>query len=231
MNQNIRPISIPGIHDRFVSFFVNMIGKDKNMKVLDAGAGQGALTKRLHEEGFNISACDLFPERFKYNKAEFKKADLTKNLPYDDNSFDVIVAVEVLEHLIDHEIFFIECNRILKENGKLIISSPNILSLKSRFRFLVSGFFYSFKPLDVNDNHGLQHVSSLTLDQYNYLARKNGFTVDTVRVDKYQSTSKYLLWLWPFLYLFTRIMRIDFRIHNDIKLMLGRVLFIAFRKD
>jgi len=231
MHEDIRPMAVSGTHDSLFSFFVNMTRRDKNIKVLDVGAGQGSFTKKLYEEGFDVSACDLFPETFKYNKVECKKVDVSKKFSYADSSFDVLVAIEVMEHLIDHEIFFRECNRILKKNGKLIISTPNILSLKSRFRFLVSGFFYSFKPLDMNDNDGLQHVSSKTIDQYHYIAKKNGFTIDTATVDKYQSTSKYLLLLWPFLYLFTRLMRIDFKIHNNIKWLLGRKLFIVFKKD
>jgi hypothetical protein len=69
----------------------------------------------------------------------------------------------------------------------------------------------------------------MTLDQYNYIANKNGFDVYRVEVDKYQSTSKLLLWLWIFLYAFTKMRKIHFRAHNNLKLLLGRKLFIAFQ--
>ena len=43
------------------------------------------------------------------------------------------------------------------------------------FRFLFQGFPYGFKPLDMNQHDGMQHVASLSLNQYNYLALKYGF--------------------------------------------------------
>ncbi|MBA7608762.1 Ubiquinone biosynthesis O-methyltransferase [subsurface metagenome] len=231
MCEEIRPIAIPGIHDRFWPFLVEELGKNKNAQVLDAGAGYGALTKKLYENAYNVSACDAHPEIFKFDKVECKRADLNNALPYADNSFDAVVVVEVLEHLVDHNCFFRECRRILKQNGKLIISTPNILSLKSRLLFLMSGFFYSFNPLTECRDDGLQHVTARTLDQYCYIAQKEGFKVSNVRTDKYQSTSKCMIWLWPILYGFTKLRRIDFKIHNQIKLLLGRIIFISFKKE
>ena len=57
----------------------------------------------------------------------------------------------------------------------LIITTPNILSLKSRMRFLLSGFYYSFEPLDHKQQDGLQHIAALTYDQFKYLAESNGY--------------------------------------------------------
>lgn len=226
MNKEIKPISMPGIHQSFFPFFEkNVNGKSKD--VLDVGAGHGAFAKKLHELGYNVSACDLFPEIFYYDKIECKKADLTQPLPYKDNSFDIVVAIEVMEHILDHEVFFREANRVLRPGGKLFISTPNILSLKSRIRFLFTGFYYSFQPLDLHNNDGLQHVASLTTDQYNYIAIRNGFGLAQIDIDKQQSSSRWLLVLYPFLRFLTKIKGIA-PIHNQIKLLLGRVLFLKY---
>ena len=225
----IRAMATPGVHEKFFAFFMDVIGKETQRKILDVGAGYGAFSKRLHEAGCTVFACDPYPEKFQYRAIECRKADITSMIPYEDSYFDVIVAIEVVEHMIDHEDFFHECRRALKSGGKLMISTPNILSLKSRAMFLLSGFFYGFKPIDMSKAYGLSHVSSITLDQYKYIANKNDFDVYKVEVDKYQSTSKLLLWLWIFLYAFTKLRKIDFSAHNNLKLLLGRKLFMAFQ--
>lgn len=223
----IKPIAMPGTHKSFLTYFENL-HHSTSLKILDLGAGHGAFTKVLFDKGYDVSACDLFPEIFMFDQLACEKADITKALPYPDNSFDLVIAIEVSEHIIDHEVFFQEINRILKPKGQLYLSTPNILSLKSRMRFLYSGFFYSFNKLDVYNNDGLQHVASLTLDQYNYIALRNGFRKANYEIDKKQNTSTWLLlFLYPFIGLYIKYSKVsDF--HNVKKLLLGRLLFLNF---
>ena len=81
-------------------------------------------------------------------------------------------------------------SRFLKPDGKLYVSTPNVLSMKSRFRFFFQGFPYAFKPLEMDNYNGLQHVASLNLDQYNYLAIKHGFGQAEYDIDSEQRTSR-----------------------------------------
>ena len=153
-----------------------------------------------------VYACDLFPEIFEYDPVECRKVDITSVFPYEDDLFDAIVAIEVSEHITDHQNFFRETNRILKVTGQATyLSTPNILSIKSRIRFLKTGFYYMFIPLDMQNHDGLQHVSSLTLDQYNYIATYNNYSEAEVEVDKYQRSSVGLfILLYPVLFMFRR---------------------------
>ncbi len=224
----VKPITIPGIHKKFLTHFLAQ-EKRKDITILDVGAGHGAFSKRLYEMGYQVEACDLFPEIFYFDKISCKKADLTKPLPYEDNQFEAIIAIEVMEHILDHEVFFHEVKRILKPGGKLYISTPNILSLKSRMRFLFSGFYYSFKPLELNNNDGLQHIAALTMDQYHYLGIRAGLSLDGVNYDRPQSTSRWLMLLYPFLWLQTKWQKIA-PIHNTRTLLLGRIVFLTFKK-
>jgi SAM-dependent methyltransferase len=229
MNE-IKPIAMPGTHESFFKYFKHQ-NINLSIKILDVGAGHGAFTKKLHDIGYDISACDLFPEIFKFEKIECKKVDITKSFPYADDTFDLIIAIEVSEHILDHEVFFRELSRILKPNGQIYLSTPNILSLKSRVRFLFNGFYYSFGPLDLKNHDGLQHVASLTLDQYNYIAVKYGFHKAEFEIDRKQSTSKWLfLLLYPFLYFNTKLKKRS-TIHNRSKLLLGRLLFLNFKNN
>ncbi len=195
-NEEIRPNTMPGVHTRFLKFF-NGRSEPEGMKILDIGAGEGALTQKLHHMGHHMQACDFSPEAFKFNLVKCDGVNVTKPFPYADKTFDRVIAVEVTEHILDHETFFSEINRILKSGGKLYISTPNILSMKSRFRFLFQGFPYGFKPLDMNQHDGTQHVASLSLNQYNYLALKHGFMKAEYGIDRKQSTSRWLRVLFP----------------------------------
>ncbi len=228
--QEIKPIAIPGIHERLWGHFQRITQGFDQPKVLEIGAGHGAFTKKLYDAGYDISACDLFPEIFYFDKIECKKADITQALPYEDNSFDIVMAIEVLEHVHDHEVLFREVNRILKKGGLFLASTPNILSLKSRVRFLFSGFYYSFKPLEHERNDGLQHLASLTIDQYRNLGIRYQFPRMDVSFDKRQSTSRYLGFLVPFIWLYCKIKKIDRTVHNRWDYLTGRVLFLSFWK-
>jgi SAM-dependent methyltransferase len=221
---------MPGTHERFLEYFKKQM-IDLNSQILDLGAGHGAFSQHLFQMGFNVQACDLFPELFHYNEITCKKVDITETFPYTDNSFDIVIAIEVSEHILDHENFFSEISRILKPTGKLYISTPNILSLKSRWRFLATGFYYSFKPLDYRNHDGLQHVNSRTLDQYNYIAIKHHFKAAKLNIDRLQRSSRWLyILLFPMLKLYPGRRKIG-QMHNQYKLLFGRILFLEFEND
>jgi SAM-dependent methyltransferase len=225
----IKPMTMPGTHDKFLKFFRRRVSPD--MKVLDLGAGHGAFTKTLHEMGYEVHACDLFPEIFEFEPVECRRVDITSSFPYEDNAFDAIIAIEVSEHITDHQNFFRETNRILRPDGKLYLSTPNILSIKSRIRFLKTGFFYTFIPLEMKNYDGLQHVSSLTLDQYNYIAIQNNYREAEVEIDKYQRTSVgFFILLYPLLYMFGNKNKLN-HLHNRRNLLFGRLLFLTFAKN
>ncbi|MHC4253874.1 MAG: class I SAM-dependent methyltransferase [Planctomycetota bacterium] len=222
--------TVPGLHERLWPFLVDVIGASGGAEVLDIGAGQGALTMRLHEHGFAASACDLHPESFRFGPVECRRANAAEALPYGDGSFDAAVAVEVAEHLLDPGRFFAECARVLREGGVLVLTTPNILSLKSRLRFLASGFPCSFGPLDRGKAEGHEHAMPLGLQQYGHAAARRGLVLERVGADRYQRSSLCLLPFWllasPLMWLFgPRLPG-----HNTPTLLLGRDLFLAFRK-
>lgn len=229
MTADIRPLAKAGVHERFLQFFLEVVDPQQPKMVLDVGTGRGAFAQTLQRAGFSVQACDLHPEKFLCDGIACKQADITQHLPYADNTFDALVAIEVVEHLPDHTRFFRECRRVLKPHGKMLLSTPNILSFKSRLSFLCFGFFDSFKPLNVHRAFGAQHVAALTFDQYCYLAHLSHLTCCAVTVDQYQVTSRFFLWLRPLTCLSKKGRRADFRANNQIQLLLGRKVFIAFQ--
>jgi SAM-dependent methyltransferase len=181
--------------------------------------------------GHHMQACDLFPNHFRFPEVLCDKVDITKSFPYPDHAFDRVIAVEVTEHILDHETFFSEVNRILRPGGLLYVSTPNVVSMRSRIRFLFRGFLFAFNPLEMDNYNGRQHVASLSLDQYNYLAVKHGFEQAEFDIDRKQRTSQWLRILYLPLMFITQKLKGYSKMHNQKNLLLGRLLFMVFRKE
>ncbi len=219
--ETIQAFALPDLHEHFYSFFEKFA--DKNKTILDYGAGAGAFSQRLYSKGFNVSACDYAPSLFKLKEVDCLAVENNKTL-FADNSFDIIVAIEVFEHLFEINSFFQECDRLLKKDGILLISTPNIMSFKSRIKFLLTGHFYSFPQLDFDDFSGMQHVNPMTIDRIEYFARMGNFKIVYTQIDKKQQTSLFFLPLFPFI-------KNDDLLHpNNGDLLFGRTLFAAFNK-
>ncbi len=73
-------------------------------------------------------------------------ADLDRNLPFGDASFDAAVSVEGIEHLRDPTRFLEELGRVVKPGGALVLTTPNVLNWRSRVRFLFRGYHDYFRP-------------------------------------------------------------------------------------
>ena len=102
-------------------------------RVLDVGCRFGALT-RAYVEGNQIVGIDVDREAL----AEAAKlgiepvwADAAEPFPLDDESFDVVVLGELLEHLPMPERTVAEARRVLRSGGRLVGSVPNAFRLKS----------------------------------------------------------------------------------------------------
>jgi len=198
-------IAIPGKHELLMKIITRTVPPDKTIRVLDLGAGEGALSQKLVEAGYHVSACDLFPEEFCFPEVECLKADLHEPLPYDDNSFDLVLAIEVVEHLESHLSLFQDISRILKSEGVFLFSTPNIMSLKSRMRFLFSGHFYSHGPLTPGvDDPVHQHIAAFTPNRYRFILDKANLTLTKIETDKHQKYSLLLSWLAPFIRWYTK---------------------------
>lgn len=112
-----------------------------DIQILDVGAGRGGLSRRLLNAGYSVQGCDLFPDNFDVPGVECRRVDATGHLPYSDGSVDLVLAVELIEHLEDHCGLFNEVSRILRPGGTLAFSTPNIISLKSKLAFLFTRLF------------------------------------------------------------------------------------------
>ncbi len=117
--------------------FSAWIGTGK--RILDLGCRDGTLT-RYYMSGNDVLGSDIDASALQYARDNYgfaiQQLDLNGNLPFEKESFDIIVMAEVLEHLPYPTITLQEVHRILKTHGLFIGSIPLAYYLKDRYRVL-----------------------------------------------------------------------------------------------
>jgi 2-polyprenyl-3-methyl-5-hydroxy-6-metoxy-1,4-benzoquinol methylase len=219
-----KAIAIEGTHDFVLDLVKERKWPSDAVRVLDFGAGRGSMSYRLHKAGYTVHACDYYPDQFEVDEVECIHADAHSGLPYEDDVYDIVLAVELVEHIDDHTTFFTEVCRVLKPGGEFIFTTPNILSLKSRISFLFSGYFYSFKSLDPDVFDPVhQHISPFSIDRYRFILKRAGLTLSDIKTDKLQNSSRFWLILYPIIFLYRGKGKRE-EIQNSITALLGRKL-------
>src|SRR5215472_4399170 len=178
------------------------LGLSPGARVLDAPCGgAAALTQALTERGYEAIGGDIAPEAAAYLEKAFAKVDLDAPLPWPDLSFDAVFSTEGIEHLENHFSFLREVRRILKPGGFLILTTPNITALRSRVRFMGSGFFgRDGRPLNESARHPLHHIGLATFPELRYELHVSGFRISEVRHTHVKPISFpysiYIPWIW-----------------------------------
>ncbi len=138
------PASVQGgLHESMFAFLEKHV--HSGASVLDAGAGYGAMSLRLHEAGYRVEACDADISDWQVSQVPVWELDFNRDLPDATKKYDAIIAVEVIEHLENPRKFLRDCGRLLGPGGKLLFSTPNVLSIDSRRIFVTTGHFFSFR--------------------------------------------------------------------------------------
>ncbi len=95
------------------------------------------------------------------------RGDLNQGIPWKDNSFENVVAGELIEHLFNPDKFMGECYRVLNKKGVFIISTPNMTGL----------------PYIMNEDIGMQkgkympHINAFNSEMIKFLLRRNNFKI------------------------------------------------------
>jgi len=136
-------------------------------RLLDAGAGEGALVERYHGLGRDIVGADAA-----YASEYVRKADLLA-LPFDDGWFDAVLCLDVLEHvpLLDQPKALAEITRVLRDDGLLVMSVPNLAHLHSRVKFFFTGRLTRTSAVE-------RHPGDRPLSEYLDLLAAAGLTVE-----------------------------------------------------
>ncbi len=174
-------------------------------RLVDIGAGEGYFSMMVGDELSRrfgvapdqvVSACDVFPELFRYPRVRCERIHAEGTLPYDDGVFDVACSLEVVEHVEDQFRFAREVYRVLRPGGIAILSTPNVLNMNSRLRQCHSGFGVLFDPLLLSSTdpvHTSGHINPVSYYYLAYQLRRAGFASVEAHYDRFKASAIGLL--------------------------------------
>jgi SAM-dependent methyltransferase len=156
-------------------------------RIVDLGLSRGLLLERFRRyAGAQLRGIEIDPAEIERAQARgleplqhfvnvFDGNVMTARLPYDDESADVVLAGEILEHVVDTEGFLREIHRTLAPGGALVLSTPNIFWAKNRAGLLAGRYP---DALDYRSRYGADfgHVRIFGPDQLRELLGETGFT-------------------------------------------------------
>ncbi len=158
-------------------YFLDFIKDNKNLKILDIGCQSGDMCHKIVQTGNKAYGIDIMEEliteaRSKYPQGSFVCADCEKNIPFENNFFDIVWAGDIIEHLHFTDVFVNEINRVLKTGGVFVLSTPMHNRLKS---VLISLFCFE-KHFDPE----FPHLRFYTLHSLRNVLEKRGFHIEKV---------------------------------------------------
>jgi SAM-dependent methyltransferase len=106
-------------------------------KVLDIGCGSGEIAHVINEKGYAVSGIDFSPVAIELARKQginSQLADLDNGIPFDDNTFNIVWAGDVIEHVFDPIFVLNEINRVLVPGGQLLCTIPYDLNIATRLR-------------------------------------------------------------------------------------------------
>ena len=153
---NFNPLRISYLKENIIKSF-NLQKKDKilsGVKILDIGCGGGLLCEPMSRLGADVFGMDASEKNIEVAKIHAKKSSL--NIEYfcsspekfkSDVKFDVILNMEIIEHVEDVDLFLKSCAKLLKKNGIMFVATLN-KTLKS-YLFAIIGAEYILKWLPI----------------------------------------------------------------------------------
>jgi O-antigen biosynthesis protein len=154
-------------HAQKLDFVLKQVGKNKT--VLDIGCNEGQIGEELIKKGNIVYGIDILNKgliKAKKKGLIVRRVDIeTNDFPYPNNFFDSVVLADFIEHIFDTDSLLRKCRKVLKKNGKLIITTPNVASLARRIMlfFGIAPFVEHSIELPVNGLVPAGHIRYYTV--------------------------------------------------------------------
>ena len=163
--------STKGLHSRVKS----LVSKNP-CKLLDVGAGTGNLANLFYNEGYDVTVVDI--ENFLINKnLKFKKMDLNDSWPLKKETYNLVLATEIIEHLENPRHFIREIKRVLKRKGLAIITTPNIFNWRARIYYSLKGLIWGFRKKDYLKSG---HITPITVYDFKRIAEEENLKIEKI---------------------------------------------------
>jgi 2-polyprenyl-3-methyl-5-hydroxy-6-metoxy-1,4-benzoquinol methylase len=164
----------PGTHEAALSLLQRHGASQKS--VLDLAAGSGAFLARLLDNGFtDLHAVELNVGKFLLDDVRPLSLDLNTDFAQRFSSrFQLITAIEIIEHLDSPRHFLRQVHQLLPDGGLLLLSTPNVAHWVGRLRFLLSG---ELRMFDEVPQRTIRHISPIIDSQMRLMLRETGFSV------------------------------------------------------
>jgi 2-polyprenyl-3-methyl-5-hydroxy-6-metoxy-1,4-benzoquinol methylase len=169
----------------------------RGSRVADLGTGPGAMALRLRALGCEVLAVDRDAHGFEgdvpHRSVDFNQPDFASQIG--ENEFDLVTAIEVIEHVESPIAFLRNVGRLLAPGGIAVITTPNVDSLPARVKFFLAG-----KIRTMDEFGEPTHISPIFFDllrrQFLPLARVTLREHLVFPPNGYQLTRKPLAWLF-----------------------------------
>lgn len=189
-----------------------------SLRVLDLSCGRGEIIAELSHDGCEVRGTHYrgddynlrdAPKTLLENLAIDQDIDLLEPLPYDADSFDVVVLSEVAEHLFTYIPVVYEAGRILRPRGHFVLSTPNIVRLHSRLHFFFTGTHklirrrvgWDIRP----DELYAYHITPMDFPLLHTLLFQAGLRVQGLRFTRFKPGHSWLFLLFPLFWSFARL--------------------------
>jgi 2-polyprenyl-3-methyl-5-hydroxy-6-metoxy-1,4-benzoquinol methylase len=146
---------------------------EPDAQILDLGCGSGALLERLASMGYRqLTGVDILPPD-STAAIRYEQADLDQfRLDAPDGSFDLVLAVEVIEHIENPGLFLAELARLLKPGGLALLTTPNLHSAQAKLLFALGD---RLKQFDTKGDP--THITPIVLFPFTRLLGRHGLMV------------------------------------------------------